>query len=141
MAIFLPVTIHFNSRSTKKKLIKGAAGIAAGRELGLDDMTTMQLMREKQRKARRERKGLSDSSYRNDEQIQEIDAYEREFQRDKPQREANPYEQLEYGADEADLQQFVPVVLKVSNKSTKQVAEMEIKSEEGTQDRLQTVVL
>lgn len=98
-----------------EQLIRGAEVIGAGDTLGLDRDTTLKLARRKQkmdelrkqqRKARSERQGSSNSRlFSDDERIQDIDAQERAFQKELPQRAADPLELLQLGADEADLQQ------------------------------------
>ena len=98
------------------QLIKGAQVIGAGRELGLDDDTTLKLAARKQkmderrkqqrRSARGRREGIDTGSFTQDERIQEIDANEQRFQKEVPQRAADPLELLQLGADEADLQQI-----------------------------------
>lgn len=98
-----------------EQLIQGAAIVGAGDMLGLDRDTTLRLaqrkqkmdeQRARQRKTRSERIGEADpQSVVDDERIQEIDAQERAFQRESPQRSADPLELLQLGADEADLQQ------------------------------------
>ena len=108
------------------QLIKGAQVIGAGRELGLDDDTTLKLaarkerMDERRRQQRRDRGVAVSPSGRVtqrdrqlgpalpmelDPQLAEIDANERRFQKEVPQRAADPLELLQLGADEADLQQ------------------------------------
>ena len=97
------------------QLIKGAQVIGAGRELGLDDDTTLKLAARKQkmderrkqqrRSAKSRREGIDTGSIAQDERIQEIDANEQRFQKEVPQRAADPLELLALGADEADLQQ------------------------------------
>ena len=98
-----------------EQLIQGAAIVGAGDMLGLDRDTTLRLaqrkqkmdeQRARQRKTRSERIGEAyPQSVVDDERIQEIDAQERAFQRESPQRSADPLELLQLGADEADLQQ------------------------------------
>lgn len=98
------------------QLIKGAQVIGAGRELGLDDDTTLKLAARKQRmdEARKQQRsnrsarkqGVTGESFANDEQIQEIDAAERRFQQENPLKAADPLSMLQLGADEADLQQI-----------------------------------
>lgn len=97
------------------QLIKGAQVIGAGRELGLDDDTTLKLAARKQkmderrkqqrRSARGRRESIDTGSIAQDERIQEIDANEQRFQKEVPQRAADPLELLALGVDEADLQQ------------------------------------
>jgi hypothetical protein len=98
-----------------EQLIRGAEVIGAGDTLGLDRDTTLKLaqrkqkmdeLRRQQRKARSERQSSSDARLlADDELIQDIDAQERAFQKESPQRAADPLELLQLGADEADLQQ------------------------------------
>ena len=109
------------------QLIKGAQVIGAGRELGLDDDTTLKLAARKQkmderRKQQRRNRGVTASPsgrvtqraaqqgpalpMQLDRQLAEIDANERRFQKEVPQRAADPLELLQLGADEADLQQI-----------------------------------
>ena len=98
------------------QLIKGAQVIGAGRELGLDDDTTLKLAARKQkmderrkqqrRSARARRQGSDAATVAQDERIQEIDTNEQRFQKEVPQRAADPFELLALGADEADLQQI-----------------------------------
>lgn len=108
------------------QLIKGAQVIGAGRELGLDDDTTLKLAARKQkmderRKQQRRNRGVDVSATGRvtqrdrqlgpalpmelDPQLADIDANERRFQKEVPQRAADPLELLQLGADEADLQQ------------------------------------
>ena len=97
------------------QLIKGAQVIGAGRELGLDDDTTLKLAarkkkmderrKQQKRSAKARREGTNTESFAQDQQIQEIDANERRFQKENPQRAADPLELLALGEDEADLQQ------------------------------------
>ena len=98
------------------QIIKNAESIGAGRTLGLDDDTSLKLalrkermeeLREQQRRSAKERREGSDAgSFTQDERIQEIDANEQRFQKEVPQRAADPLELLQLGADEADLQQI-----------------------------------
>ena len=98
-----------------EKLIKNAGLFAAGETLGLDDVTVLKLgkrkekmdeLREQQRRsARARRQGSDAATVAQDERIQEIDANEQRFQKEVPQRAADPLELLALGADEADLQQ------------------------------------
>ena len=86
------------------QLIKGAQVIGAGRELGLDDDTTLKLAARKQkmderrkqqrRSARSRKEGIDATSIAQDERIQEIDANEQRFQKEVPQRAADPLELL-----------------------------------------------
>jgi len=97
-----------------QQLIDGAHVLAAGRTLGLTDdqaiATKQQTMLAQQRKAQRNqyrRGGINEGNtlFFEDDVIRELDAKEREFQRDKPQREADLLGMSEYGSNEADLQQ------------------------------------
>lgn len=109
-----------------EKIIKNAGLFAAGRTLGLDDDTSLKLgkrkekmdeLREQQRRARgisvspsgtviRDADPINARSFAQDEQIQDIDANEQRFQKEIPQRAADPFELLALGVDEADLQQI-----------------------------------
>ena len=109
------------------QLIKGAQVIGAGRELGLDDDTTLKLAARKQkmderRQQQRRNRGVTASPsgrvtqrdvqlgpalpMQKDQRLSDIDANERRFQKEVPQRAADPLELLALGADEADLQQI-----------------------------------
>ena len=109
------------------QLIKGAQVIGAGRELGLDDDTTLKLAARKQkmderRQQQRRNRGVTASPtgrvtqratqqgpalpMQKDQRLSDIDANERRFQKESPQRAADPLELLQLGADEADLQQI-----------------------------------
>ena len=107
-------------------LIKGAQVVGEGRELGLDDDTILKRAARKQkmderRKQQRRARGVTVRPsgrvtqrdrqlgpalpMQLDPQLAEIDANERRFQKEVPQRAADPLELLQLGADEADLQQ------------------------------------
>ena len=88
------------------QLIKGGMVLGAGRELGLSDEETIALKRSKQREAYMRRKlGEENDSYKEDAEFQATEAYERSFQKDKPQLEGDVLGVAEFGSNEADLQQ------------------------------------
>mgnify|MGYP003113298144 CR=1 FL=1 len=85
-----------------EQLLKGAEAIAAGRTLGLSDDEALSLL---SRKRKRELMREGSELFRDDVILQDIDAKEREFQREIPQRAADAGALIAYGQDEADLQQ------------------------------------
>ena len=110
-----------------EKLIKNAGLFAAGETLGLDDDTVLKLGKRKEkmdelREQQRRSRGVTASPtgrviqrdaqlgpalpMQQDQQLTDIDANERRFQKESPQRAADPFELLQLGADEADLQQI-----------------------------------
>ena len=110
-----------------EKLINNAGLFAAGETLGLDDDTVIKLGKRKEkmdelRQQQRRNRGVTASPtgrviqrdaqlgpalpMQQDQQLTDIDANERRFQKESPQRAADPLELLQLGADEADLQQI-----------------------------------
>ena len=97
-----------------KLITDGAQIAAAGKTLGLSPDESIELKRQSQMRAARQRQeairaqgGITEGNtlYADDERIRELDANEREFQKDFPIQEADLLGMSEYGSNEADLQQ------------------------------------
>ena len=97
-------------------LIKGAEVLAAGDLLGIPKDEAMEKYREKQREEYLQKK-MGREAYlkykgkdfavnvEDDELVRDSRKYERGFQKEMPQREADAFSDAEYGSNEADLQQ------------------------------------
>ena len=89
-----------------EQLIKGAEVLAAGDLLGMPKDEAMKKYREKKREEIKQRRlGVDPSNVENDEIIRQTRDYDRAFQKEMPQREADVFSDAEYGRNEADLQQ------------------------------------
>ena len=89
-----------------EQMIKGAEVLAAGETLGLSRDEAIAIRRTKQREAYMRRKLQQENAeYAQDEQIKQTAEYERTFQKDKPQSDADVLGIAEFGSNEADLQQ------------------------------------
>ena len=89
-----------------EQLIKGAEVLAAGDLLGMPKDEAMKRYREKKREEIRLRRlGGDPSTVEDDEIIRQTRDYDRAFQKEMPQREADVFSDAEFGSNEADLQQ------------------------------------
>ena len=89
-----------------EQMIKGAEVLAAGETLGLSRDEAIAIRRTKQREAYMRRKLQQENAeYAEDEQIKQTAEYDRAFQKDKPQSDADVLGIAEFGSNEADLQQ------------------------------------